>query len=376
MISLEALKSWCQQDDHTSFPHFPDFNDWLDSKAEDSRDVLTAAGIENVTHPSKALFAGDREAYDQVFKEFHQNKLHEALSKNQIEETFEDPHWFKQNESRLDQLLSALKNKSVVPFIGAGISVDGGFSTWKEHLRTQGKTAGIENATIDSMLGKGEYEEIIKNIEATLGSDVFAQQIRDDFSRTGEIKDITLRVSELFKDTLITTNYDTLLEQVYDTGSATELEVLSDREVMQTPSVEKITLIKIHGNVKDPSRCILGKNQYDEAYGANEIDLTKAIPKVLEYHYKNSSLLFLGCSLNRDRTIEVFQAVKGSIGEQILPQHFAFEQIPENHTEIITRNAELLKIGITPIWFPNGEYHKVEEILRHCRNELIANNND
>lgn len=370
MISPTPKKTWCEQDDHASFHKFTDFNNWLDTKSNEALLVLNTAGIGQITHPAKSLFAGDRNAYNLAFKEFHNNQLNEALGKSQIEDIFDDLHWFDQNKSRLDQLLKRLTERSVVPFIGAGISVDGGFSTWKDHLRTQGKTAGIENSEINTMLDKGEYEEIIAKIEEELGTDVFAQQIRDDFSRTGEIKDVTLRISELFTDTLITTNYDTLLEQVYDTGDTTEVEVLSGSDVMNIPSPNKITVIKIHGNVNDPHKCILGKTQYDDAYGAEKIDLIKAIPKVLKYHYINSTLLFLGCSLNNDRTIDVFKAIKSALGEQILPQHFAFEQIPEASEEIVLRNSELLRLGITPIWFPPKEYHKVEEILRYAHNDL------
>ena len=120
-----------------------------------------------------------------------------------------------------------------------------------------------------------------------------------------------------------------------------------------------------------PKRCILSKNQYDEAYGNGSLSMHKPIPKLLAYHYKNSSLLFLGCSLRNDRTVQVFKAIKESMGEEEeTKQHFSIEQAPESLEEIAQRNAELAKLGITPIWFEKECYELVESILGLAKNEL------
>jgi NAD-dependent SIR2 family protein deacetylase len=363
-------ETWCERDQHKHFDCFIDFNDWLDSGEDEAKAILVANGVSKVSQPSKALFAGDREAYDQVFKEYRNQRRHEVLSGEYIVATFGDDHWFERNEQRFDQLVSCLLEDSVVPFIGAGVSVAGGFPTWKDHLRQQGKTAGIAADTIEAHLAKGEYEAVIETIESTRGADVFAQEIRDAFSKTGSLEDITLRISELFSDTLITTNYDHLLEQCFDIGPGEEVQVINSTGAMEQPDPDKVTIIKLHGDILAPQRCILGKNQYDEAYGKTDIDLTKPIPKLLRYHYTTSSLLFIGCSLNNDRTIQVFKAVKAAIGDGDRPEHFSIEQAPENVTDLIARNAELLGLGITSIWYPKGEYDKVEAILRHASNEL------
>ncbi len=78
----------------------------------------------------------------------------------------------------------------------------------------------------------------------------------------------------------------------------------------------------------------------------------------------------MGCSLNNDRTIQVFKAVKAVMGDIDLPQHFSIEQTPETEGELVTRNAELLSLGITAIWYAKGQYQLVEEIVRHAKNEV------
>lgn len=366
-------ETWCERDGHKHFECFVDFNDWLDGDADDADAIRESYGLNNVSWPSKALFAGDKEAYDQVFKAYRDQKRREVLSSEYIQNTFGDDHWFERNELRFDQLVSCLKEETVVPFVGAGVSVAGGFPTWKDHLRKQGKTAGIAAAVIEALLAKGEYEAIIEAIETMRGAETFAQEIRDAFSKAGKLEAITLRITELFKDTLITTNYDRLLEQAFDVGPGEEVQVINSTNAMTPRDPAKIAIIKLHGDVRLPGTCILGKRQYDQAYGETSLDLTRPVPRLLQYHYTTSNLLFIGCSLNNDRTIQVFRAVKENQrakGIIDLPQHFSIEQAPEAVAELTTRNAGLLKLGITPIWFPRGEYAKVEAILRHAYNEL------
>lgn len=359
--------TWCERDEHKLFEYFVDFNEWLDG--EDAVELREKYQLEGLSQPSKAFYAGDKEAYEQAFKGYRKERRHEALNETYLCEQFSDDHWFQRNLDRFEQLVKCLESGDVVPFIGAGLSVAGGFPSWKNHLREQGRTAGIDQAQIEELLASGHYEQIIEEIETAGYHDVFIQEIRDVFGRIGEITPTTLLLSELFTDTVITTNYDRLLEQVYDTGDD-GIQIINGMNALEKPEVDKVSIIKLHGDTRTPSRCILGKNQYDQAYGNAHLDMSLPIPKLLEYHYKNSSLLFLGCSLNNDRTVQVFRAVKDSIGDIEIPPHFCIEQAPEEEAELVKRNAHLAGLGITAIWFEKDCFDYVEGILRNAKNEL------
>lgn len=361
----KQMETWCDRDEHKLFEYFSDFNDWLDSTDEEDAQIIRSDnGIDGLSQPSKAFYAGDKEAYDQAFKGYRIQRRHEVLSKDTLND-----HWYERNEERFVQLVERLLENDVVPFVGAGVSVAGGFPSWKDHLRQQGTTAGIDSDRIEGYLAIGQYETIIEEIENIRGRDVFAQEIRDVFSKTGEITDITLRLSELFSDTLITTNYDRLLEQALDTGG-TKIQLVYGEDALTKADPQQVTIYKLHGDIKSPQRCIIGKNQYDVAYGADRLDMDLPIPKLLRYYFMNSSLLFVGCSLRNDRTIRVFEAVKQELGDKGLPQHFSIEQAPDSEDELVERNAELLSLGITAIWHESGQYDLVESILRHARNEV------
>lgn len=362
-------KIWCDEDEHTRYEHFADFNDWLDG--EEGQAARIDYGVDALPQPSKALFAGDRKGYDEAFQAFRKACRHEALGEPWFQEQLGDDHWFQRNVDHFIQLVDLMAAGAVVPFVGAGISASAGFSSWKEHLRHQGKTAHIAAERIEELLAAGAYETVLEEIEAVRGREVFINEIRDEFSRNPTIPDVVWRISELFTDTVITTNYDRLLEQSFETGEAGRVQVINGLNALEQPNPKKITVIKLHGDIREPKRCILSKNQYDEAYGNGSLNLHKAIPKLLAYHYKNSSLLFLGCSLSNDRTVQVFKKIREDMGEEEeTKQHFSIEQAPETLDGIAQRNAELAKLGITPIWFEKERYELVESLLSLAKNEL------
>ncbi len=121
--------------------------------------------------------------------------------------------------------------------------------------------------------------------------------------------------------------------------------------------------LALMGSANQVPFCLAGNS-------ARDIDLALPIPRLLDYYYRNNSLLFLGCSLHNDRTIQVFRANKASHHGDGLPQHFVLEFCPENLEELRERNAFLADLGIAGIWFETKRYECVESILRLARNEL------
>jgi hypothetical protein len=59
-------KIWCDEDEHYRYEHFADFNEWLDS--EEGQAVRTEQGVDTLPQPSKALFSGDRNGYEEAFQ--------------------------------------------------------------------------------------------------------------------------------------------------------------------------------------------------------------------------------------------------------------------------------------------------------------------
>src|SRR4051812_2968804 len=113
-------ETWCTRDEHSLFEHYIDFNEWIDS--DDAVDVREANGVGGISVPSKAFYAGDREAYDQAFNAYRENRRSEVLCEDYICDHFTGNHWFERNLQRFDQLFKRLESGDLVPFVGAGMS--------------------------------------------------------------------------------------------------------------------------------------------------------------------------------------------------------------------------------------------------------------
>lgn len=363
--------NWCKRERHNQYECLADFNNWLDGDDEQAEATKSELNLEQFSTPSKVLFVGDRNAYHSILTQYRTDFMKSALSHAWLTDTCGDLHWYKKNQSRLMQLLDLIAKSEVVPFIGAGLSVSGGFPTWKAHLKVQGRTAGLDGTAVDELIKEGKYEEVIHQIEQQDYLETFEQELVDSFTHIEQIPESVMLLGSLFKDTLITTNYDRLIEHAYDVEFDCDVEVIDNRDPNKAPDSQKISVIKLHGDIQSPQACIMSKNQYDTAYGT-DIDLSLPIPKLLEFHFTSNSLLFLGCSLNNDRTVDVFRKIKAQarIDGKTLPSHFSIEQAPELEADIVKRNNNLLKIGVTPIWFQPEQFDTIVDILRYAQHEM------
>ena len=367
---------WCKQELHNQYECLADFNNWLDGDDEQAEARKSKLNLEQFSTPSKVLFVGDRNAYHSVLTQYRTDFMKSALSHAWLTDTCGDLHWYKKNQSRLMQLLDLIAKSDVVPFVGAGLSVNGGFPTWKAHLKVQGRTAGLDGRAVDELIKDGNYEEVIHQIEQQDYLETFEKELVDSFTHIEQIPESIMLLGSLFKDTLITTNYDRLIEHAYEVEFNCNVEVIDNRNPNKAPDQKKISVIKLHGDIHSPQSCIMGKNQYDSAYGEGDVDLSLPIPKLLEFHFTSNSLLFLGCSLNNDRTVDVFRKIKAQARSEgkTLPFHFSIEQAPEIEADIVKRNSYLLKIGITPIWFQPEQFDTIVDILKYAQHEMNYRN--
>jgi hypothetical protein len=367
VTSKEDRTLWCEKDDHILYERYLEFNEWFDN--DEGINKRVQYGLENLSQPSKALFTGDFGSYNNELTSFRNSVKQEILSKEFIEDLNGDEHWYIRNVARFEQLIGRIIEGQTVPFVGAGISSQIGFPSWKKHLIDQGKTSGIDSTHITKLLSEGHYEKVIEEIEAKGYRDAFLLEIKDIFSSKLEPNGTYQLITHLFPNRVLTTNYDHTLEQAYETFKSSKIQIIESSNILENLDYTRTTVIKLHGDINHPPKCIISKKQYEDAYGLGRLDLSKPIPSLLQFYFETKSLLFLGCSLNRDRTMEVFKAVKEAHPDEVF-SHFSLEAMPETKEELEARNNYLAGFNIGAIWFPNGNYDSIEQILRLAINEL------
>ena len=284
----------------------------------------------------------------------------------------------KNNFSVYEDLKKDCQNKHIIPFVGAGLSVFCGYSQWPSVLKQLAKFIYDRNI-------RENIENIIKDENGDLLQ--AAQNIYDNYPRMlielkkiidyRKIKNCDIQkvyasaayiLPSLFQNGLvITTNFDRVLEEVYDKCGKKFGNIINPYEsdhLAQIRQTNPHCLFKLHGDIgpeiMDINKLVFTEKQYNEAY-ASDGALMKELPK----WFQSKKLLFLGCSLKKDRTMEVLQKITEKNPGL---EHYAI--IDCNADDIAQKCIAMGKLGISTIYYPEKKHEAVRVILEHLLEEI------
>jgi len=284
------------------------------------------------------------------------------------------------NEANLRRLVEQLKTGvGVVPFIGAGMSAPFGFPGWTAFLVKLAKSQGVK-AKILRRLKLGEYEEAAEDLLGVMKHRAFDDEIEDNFGehklRGKDFKGAASYIPMLARGPVITTNFDRVLERVFETtGRRFERVILGAKpaSVHKALQLSRNYLLKIHGDYEDRIDRILTLTDYNDHYGAVEvakINFSLPLPDLLRKILWGQTMLFVGCSLAQDRTVAILRHVAGESPEVA---HYAIAEVPRSKAHYHEKARHLSSLGIRPIWFPTGDYGAIEAVLAHLAEETGQN---
>lgn len=296
------------------------------------------------------------------------------------------------SEANFKLLLRHYQRGTVVPFVGSGFSsrVCGPrFPQWKEFLLDYADQLNIHK----------DVSDILENIEVPFRYELaasvlakndaaFSEKIQDYFAlnESDEVSKAALVqwLPTLFPQSpVITTNLDMVIDTVYRNNGKAMDQILygmtfNDQQLGRILADKEHVLLMIHGSVKDKNTIVFSENQYSRLYGTLGPDrIYKSRPnRKFSARFKkmaeNVHFLFLGCSLDEDRYLEVLKQIKERFKEEA-NYHFAIISAPDDEKEFIRRQEYLTSCGIAPIWYPSGQYDYIEkyfEGLLDCQKEL------
>ena len=178
---------------------------------------------------------------------------------------------------------------------------------------------------------------------------------------------------------ILTTNYDKAIETAFNqVNNDTTFEILlpssrkKDFVRVTKKSFDTSVLYKFHGDIdRGWEDIIFTKSSYANAYGNNE---DTELDRNLSFCLLTHSILFLGCSLIRDRILNLLLDNKESY-------HFAFVacgsknrnnfDCEEATVEAIRKSRELDKIGIMPIFYPRFDRTCINKLLNELHKESM-----
>ena len=257
---------------------------------------------------------------------------------------------------------------SIVPFVGSGLSAFA-FPTWKDMLLTLAQKIMVNEASIISDLLNSDEDDKFEraaDILAEKNTDLFYSSIREllgDEQLKKHMLEVPYTTGNLlpfiFRNCLlITTNFDHVLELIYrnfEISVSKPTDYQGVLELVESPNVcgYKTHLFKVHGDIYDNEEDIIFTGASYKRHYEEKPELVETLQAI----YKNRSMLFLGSSLTKDRTVDILK----KLGDE-KSKHYAIISCDEETLE--ARYKELVDEGIYPIIYPQGKHESLKIILK------------
>jgi predicted ATPase len=261
----------------------------------------------------------------------------------------------------------------VVPFVGAGMSAPFRYPQWGTFLRDLAMRVDMVQH-IEKRLAAAEYEEAAEDLIGKLHSRFqdlvehhFGDHVLSGATLTGAIR----LLPHLARGPVLTTNFDSVLERVFDDAGCAFTKVVWHDKVHAAVRAfhrNERVLLKIHGTWDDPEHRVLTHSEYRQYYGDpdGEIDVGRPLPELFRLLVTHP-LLFLGCSLNHDRTVRIVAKIATKFYDL---RHYAALELPATQAEWYKRAEELAVWNVRPIWYPHGHHEKIQGLLEYLAAQI------
>lgn len=268
------------------------------------------------------------------------------------------------NQQNMNSLIEKIRSKCIVPYIGAGMSVlfDNVYPSWSDFLNSsfQKYFKVNDKAYYDSL----NYEEKATFLYSEMGELTFSDRLKEVFGDNHINREAINFVHKsvyilpvIFENgLLITTNYDKVIEKMY----LLHEKVLTVTHPGHYEALNgalrdgNLVLYKIHGDIVEPiTSIILTKEQYETAYA------NPSLIQALKQAYTSKEMLFLGCSMTKDRPIELLCQ-----NSQAGMKNYAI--IPCDDKHVKDRRLQLENEYFTQaIIYPEGRHECLKELLHY-----------
>jgi hypothetical protein len=259
----------------------------------------------------------------------------------------------------------------VIPFLGAGISAPLRYRQWGVFLTgvADEQLNAAERAEVEEAVAAEDFLRAAGLLTKSLGEEDFQLAVSDEFS-DDRLHDFDLTAGMygylplISAGPVITTNFDRVTEHVFKVADRRFDDIVygaNPDAVIPAIQQNRPVLWKLHGDHRDRRTRVLSDDEYQRHYAE--------LPNLLLIALLNRPALFIGCSLDKDRTTEVLTTIRA---QHPGTYHYAFVQIPKTDEMFEERVKALRGMGVRPIWYPEGEHQEIEKYLSDLVHELSS----
>ena len=254
-------------------------------------------------------------------------------------------------------LVDAVRIGRIAPFVGAGLSRACGYPMWGEALRKIAqKLEGLAVQDIEPLMVRYDYLRAAQVLHDA-AADQVRHFIKTEFRQRGAIGGPVRLLPDLASGCIVTTNFDTVIEDLFrDRGHPLDGYMhgtQAGNNFVQRLLRGERCILKLHGDAGQGNTHVFTLLQYQAAYG-EPFAFQNQLPRALRQIFISHSLLFLGCSLEQDKTLDLFKSVVDEAAFEI-PDHFALLNEPSTPQERARKEARLLQLKIRPLWYATPE---------------------
>lgn len=345
-----------------------DKNSYLERKFIEYLNEPGDIAIESSTFlRSEILHNLDKPAYKEAFENWKQdyNTRLAEIADRQIE--------LFGTKQRFLKLKNLFSQQNIIPFVGAGLSKLSGLPLWNEFLDLVAHESSIDRNKFNDLMRVYEYEEAAQYLDNHC-AEILQENLENQFGQINsfeKISGVVCRFPEFFNETsIITNNYDDILKTVYEFHGTPFNQYLDGLTTSELPKLlsNGRNLLKLHGSHLSKSRRILTETEYNNHYSEDN-SINSCLSALL-----SKSILFIGCSLDTDRTVKALTELVQQKGSDSLPRHYAFLPCPrlnDGTTDDDTRKTRaqtLSEANIFPIWYDGDHDECIEAFLEKLAN--------
>lgn len=284
---------------------------------------------------------GDMPGVDVGFVLFHpaDHELFRAARRLAIPQLFDDvpaPH---------AALVDALRRRECALFVGSGLSVGAGMQGWDKLIDTlRASIADLEptpsKKADDHLRVAQTYRDHTTSRSLTHVRDV----VRSMFGATNTTLPTLAHflMVGLNARNIFTTNYDHLIEDALAASRRECRKVFSADHVPQTSGIERVNVVKFHGDAEEGDEVVISKADYDRFF-----DERPAFDLLLSGLLLNHSFLFVGYGLQDPNFRHIYSRIARVLGAAQRPAFATTFEPPANASQDLAR-VEVTSFAAAP----------------------------
>lgn len=249
-------------------------------------------------------------------------------------------------------LIDDVARRRVVLFLGAGVTSGAKFRSasairqWGSFLESvASKMSDVKvRAFVKKLLKKEDYLIACEMIRASMSSEDWLKELKDEYSKAADISDLHKAIIGLDQRIIVTTNFDKLIESAWNevNKSATHYPNVVykiDESIFYSLRNNEKYIIKIHGSVDDPTSIIFSHSDYYKSAYGNWF-YSRYIETLLSTH----TFVFVGFSMKDPAISSIVESYAQKFPQSRPHYMFLSEKLPDAYVEASKKLRRLFLI--------------------------------